>query len=53
MFTRRPSDDRIHPDYEITVDGRRMIDSRHHGGGFRATYLHRWLFTMSDPLQVS
>jgi 16S rRNA G966 N2-methylase RsmD len=52
-FTRRPSDDGIHPDYEITVDGSGTIRSPHHRGEFRATDLHRWLFDVSDPLQVS
>jgi protein arginine N-methyltransferase 1 len=52
-FTRRPSDDGIHPDYEITVDGSGTIRSPHHGGEFRATDLHRWLLDVSDPLQVS
>jgi protein arginine N-methyltransferase 1 len=52
-FTRRPSDNGIHPDYEITVDGSGTIRSPHHGGDFRATDLHRWLFDVSDPLQVS
>ncbi|NMO51217.1 SAM-dependent methyltransferase [Actinoplanes sp. TBRC 11911] len=38
-FARRTSDDLIHPDYEINT-----LMSPHHGGAFRGTELHRWLF---------
>lgn len=43
-FTRRPSDDHFHPDYEITVDGQHTVHSLHHGGGLGGTELHRRLF---------
>jgi protein arginine N-methyltransferase 1 len=43
-FARRPGDDGMHPDYELTVDGAGTIHSPHHGGGFRGTELYRWLF---------
>lgn len=43
-FARRPGDDGIHPDYEITVDGGDPIRSPHHDGGFRGADLYRWLF---------
>ena len=46
-FTWMPSDDAIHPDYTFTMDGRTTVYSRHHGGGFRATDLHRSLFGAS------
>jgi protein arginine N-methyltransferase 1 len=46
-FTRTPSDDGIHPDYEFSRDDRSVVHSRHHGGTFGATDLHRSLF--ADP----
>ena len=51
MFRRVTSDDGLHPDYQLTVDGLRGADleqlswsSHHHGGGFRRSTLHGYLF---------
>jgi len=46
-FTWMPSDDAIHPDYTFTLDDLDTVHSRHHGGDFRATDLHRSLFGAS------
>jgi type I protein arginine methyltransferase len=43
-LTSRTSDDGIHPDYELTLDGRSIWRSPHHGGPFRATPFFRDLF---------
>ena len=43
-FARRTGDDHLHPDYEITVDGRQAWHSPHHGGPFRASEFYRDLF---------
>ncbi|GAA0538638.1 hypothetical protein GCM10010172_19890 [Paractinoplanes ferrugineus] len=50
-FTRRPSDDAVHPDYELTVAGTPAWQSPHHGGPFRATPLHRALFTADGTVR--
>jgi protein arginine N-methyltransferase 1 len=43
-LTRTTSDDAIHPDYDLAVDGRPVWRSRHHGGPFRATPFYRAVF---------
>ncbi|GAA2638340.1 SAM-dependent methyltransferase [Paractinoplanes durhamensis] len=43
-FTRRTSDDGVHPDYELTVGDLPPWRSPHHGGPFRATPFYRGLF---------
>jgi protein arginine N-methyltransferase 1 len=49
-FARRTGDDNLHPDYEITVDGRRVWHSPHHGGPFRASEFYRGLFSLDQRL---
>jgi protein arginine N-methyltransferase 1 len=41
---RRTSDDGVHPDYEMTIDGRVVWSSPHHGGPFRGSDFYRRLF---------
>ena len=43
-FTRRTSDDGVHPDYEVSVDDRTCWRSTHHGPDFRSTPFFRGLF---------
>jgi protein arginine N-methyltransferase 1 len=44
---RTTSDDGVHPDYDLTLDGRRAWHAPHHGGAFRATPFYRQLFHSS------
>jgi len=44
---RTTSDDGVHPDYDLTVDGRPAWHAPHHGGPFRATPFYRQLFHSS------
>jgi len=37
----------VHPDYDLTVDGRPAWHAPHHGGPFRATPFYRQLFHSS------
>ncbi|MFI5892539.1 hypothetical protein ACIA5D_20770 [Actinoplanes sp. NPDC051513] len=43
-LTRTTSDDGIHPDYDLTLDGRPVWHSPHHGGPFRTTPFYQALF---------
>ncbi|WP_433366490.1 hypothetical protein ACQPZX_37830 [Actinoplanes sp. CA-142083] len=43
-LARTTSDDGIHPDYVVALDGRPVWHSPHHGGPFRATPFYRELF---------
>jgi protein arginine N-methyltransferase 1 len=43
-LARTTSDDGVHPDYDLAVDGRRVWRSPHHGGPFRATPFYRAVF---------
>lgn len=43
-LTHTTSDDGIHPDYSLTLDGAPIWHSPHHGGPFRATAFYRALF---------
>jgi protein arginine N-methyltransferase 1 len=43
-LTRAPSDDGVHPDYALSLDGDPVWRSPHHGGPFRATAFYRALF---------
>jgi len=44
---RTTSDDGVHPDYDLTVDGHPAWHAPHHGGPFRATPFYRQLFHSS------
>jgi protein arginine N-methyltransferase 1 len=43
-LNQRTSDDGVHPDYEVIVDGRAVWSSPHHGGPFRGTDFYRRIF---------
>lgn len=43
-LTRSTSDDGLHPDYDLALDGHPVWRSPHHGGPFRATPFYQALF---------
>jgi protein arginine N-methyltransferase 1 len=45
---RTTSDDGVHPDYHLTLDGSRAWHGPHHGGQFRATPFYRRLFDAAE-----
>ncbi|MCU7725142.1 class I SAM-dependent methyltransferase [Actinoplanes sp. KI2] len=45
---RTTSDDGVHPDYDLTLDGDRAWHAPHHGGAFRATPFYRRLFPPAE-----